>query len=168
MPEPRGRVALGFDFGLKRIGIASGDTVSGSAAPRATVAVHSRGPDWQAIERLLERYQPDVLVVGSPRHADGSASGLAGATDRFAAELARRSALPVQRIDEFASSIEASAVLRVTRQSGSRRRRVRHADIDAAAAAIILQRWLQRHSDSDARGLERGGAAGESMGKAAK
>ncbi len=150
MPEQRGRVALGFDFGLKRIGIASGDTVSGTAAPRATVTVSSRGPDWPAIERLLQQYRPDVLVVGSPRHADGSDSSLAGAADRFAAELARCSALPVQRVDEYASSLEAGSALRALRQRGSRTRRVRHADIDAAAAAIILQRWLQEHSDGDA------------------
>jgi putative pre-16S rRNA nuclease len=143
MPEPRGRIALGFDFGLKRIGIASGDTVSGTAAPRATVTVSSRGPDWHAIEQLLRQYRPEILVVGSPRHADGSASALAGPADRFAAELASRATLPVQRIDEYASSIEAGGALRNSRASGSRRRRVRHADIDAAAAAIILQRWLQ-------------------------
>jgi len=148
MPEPRARIALGFDFGLKRIGIASGDTVSGTAAPCATVAVSNRGADWQAIERLLQQYRPDVLVVGAPRHADGSPSALAGAADQFAAELARHAGMPVQRIDEFASSIEAGGALRAARQSGSRRRRVQHADIDAAAAAIILQRWLQGQGES--------------------
>lgn len=141
MPE-RGRVALGFDFGLKRIGIASGDTISATAAPRATVRVGPAGPDWSEIERLLRSLRPDVLVVGSPRHADGSESALAAAADRFAAELSRRSALSVERADEFASSIEAAAALRSARASGTRRRRVQRADIDAAAAAIILGRWL--------------------------
>lgn len=142
MPESRGLVALGFDFGLKRIGIASGDTISATAAPCATVRMTSDGPDWPAVELLLRRYGPDVLVVGSPKHADGSASALAGAADRFAAELAGRSGIPVCRVDEFASSIEAAAQLKQARASGARRRRVQHADIDAAAAAIILSRWL--------------------------
>lgn len=142
MPEGRGRVALGFDFGLKRIGIASGDTISATAAPCATVRMTPSGADWPAIERLLQRFQPDVLVVGAPRHADGSPSTLAAAADRFSAELAARCQLPVLRADEFASSIEASAALRDARASGARRRRVQRADIDAAAAAIILGRWL--------------------------
>jgi putative Holliday junction resolvase len=152
MPERRARVAFGFDFGLKRIGIASGDTISGTAAPCATVSVAAGGPDWDAIAQLLRQYRPEVLVVGSPRHADGSASALAAAADRFAAELAHRAGLPVERVDEYASSIEASGALRASRALGSRRRRVRHADIDAAAAAIILQRWLR----NDAPGVDRG------------
>jgi putative Holliday junction resolvase len=136
-------VVLGFDFGSKRIGIASGDTVSATAAPCATVAMTDRGADWAAIERLLRRFQPSALIVGSPHHADGSDSARSGPASRFAAELAQRSGLPVHRVDEYASSIEAGAVLKLARSSGARRRRVRHADIDSAAAAIILQRWLQ-------------------------
>ncbi|MGH8142145.1 MAG: Holliday junction resolvase RuvX [Steroidobacteraceae bacterium] len=150
MPEGReGRspapvsVVLGFDFGSRRIGIASGDTVSATAAPCATVAMTDGGADWPAIEGLLRQFQPALLVVGSPRHADGSNSALSAPADRFAAELAQRSGLPVRRVDEYASSIEASATLKRARASGARRRRVRHADIDSAAAAIILQRWLQ-------------------------
>jgi len=148
MPERRDRVALGFDFGLKRIGIAAGDTVSGSAAPCATVTVGPHGPDWREITRLLRHYRPDVLIVGSPRHADGTYATLAAASDHFAAELTRRAALPVQRVDEFASSIEAAATLRAARARGQRRRRVQHADMDAAAAAIILQRWLRGQDGS--------------------
>ena len=152
MPERRDRVALGFDFGLKRIGIAAGDTVSGTAAPCTTVAVGPHGPDWQQITRLITHYRPDVLIVGSPRHADGTPSTLAAASDRFAAELTQRAALPVQRVDEFASSIDAGAALSAARERGQRRRRVRHADIDAAAAAIILQRWLHGQNGSDGDG----------------
>src|ERR1700744_2478966 len=105
MPEERGRVALGFDFGLKRIGIASGDTISATAAPCATVDMTPIGAPWPAIEEILRRFLPDVLIVGAPRHADGSPSALAEAADRFAAQLAARSGMPVHRTDEFASSI---------------------------------------------------------------
>lgn len=146
MPEGRGRIALGFDFGLKRIGIASGDTISATAAPCATVRMGPTGPDWPAIDLLLQRFRPDVLVVGAPCHADGSASRLSGAADRFAEALAARSGIHVLRADEFASSIEAATSLRLARSSGARRRRVQRADIDAAAAAIILGRWLAAQS----------------------
>ena len=143
MPEARARVVLAFDFGLRRIGVASGDTISNAAAPRSAVQVTARGIDWSAIERLLHQYQPDLLVVGSPRHADGSPSGIASRADQFAAALAVRAGRPVERTDEYASSIEAAAELSSQRASGQRRRRVQHADIDSAAAAIILERWLR-------------------------
>jgi putative holliday junction resolvase len=143
MPEAQARVVLAFDFGLRRIGVASGDTISNAAAPRPAVRVSDRGIDWPAIERLLREYQPALLVVGSPRHADGSPASLSARADQFAAALAARAQRPVHRTDEFASSIEAAAELRQQRASRQRRRRVQHADIDSAAAAIILERWLR-------------------------
>jgi putative Holliday junction resolvase len=149
MPEARARLILAFDFGLRRIGIASGDTVSATAAPCGAVQLSDQGVDWNAIERLLRQYQPDLLVVGSPRNIDGSAGKLSASADRFAAELAARSGRPVQRTDEFASSIEATERLRQQRQSGQRRRRVQRGDIDSAAAAIILERWLSGEGRRD-------------------
>jgi putative holliday junction resolvase len=143
MPEAPARVVLAFDFGLRRIGVASGDTISTAAAPRTAVRVTDRGIDWPAIERLLHEYKPDLLVVGSPRHADGSLSSLGARADQFAAALGARAQRPVHRTDEYGSSIEAAAELKSQRASGQRRRRVQHADIDSAAAAIILERWLR-------------------------
>ncbi|HEU4625991.1 MAG TPA: Holliday junction resolvase RuvX [Steroidobacteraceae bacterium] len=133
---------LAFDFGLKRIGVASGDTLTGSAGPRAAIAVSSAGPDWSAIEREVRALQPHLLIVGAPYNADGSPGALASAASAFAAELARRFALPVKRVDERYSSLQASERLKAQRASGERRRRIRREDIDSAAAAIILERWL--------------------------
>jgi len=84
-----------------------------------------------------------VLVVGYPYNADGTAGALAAAADRFAAALASRTGLPVTRVDERWSSREAAAELKQRRAAGTRRRRVRRADIDGVAAAIILERWLR-------------------------
>src|SRR5580658_4789015 len=81
MPEARGRVVLAFDFGLRRIGVASGDTVSATAAPCTAIAVTAQGIDWPTIERLLRQYQPDLLVVGNPRNVDGSAGRLSAPAD---------------------------------------------------------------------------------------
>jgi putative pre-16S rRNA nuclease len=155
MPEPPALVVLAFDFGLRRIGIASGDTVSRCAAPRRTVSLVAGGIDWDSIDRAIADFQPQLLIVGSPNHADGTPGPLSGAADRFAAALAQRSRLPVRRIDEYASSLEAAAELRQQRSSGQRRRRLQHGDIDSAAAAIILERWLNR--DEAGAGDETGG-----------
>ncbi len=129
---------LAFDFGLKRIGIACGDTLTRSAAPRAAVPAG----DWSAIEREVRALAPALLVVGAPYNADGSEGALTGHARRFATELERRFALPVRMVDERLSSLEASAALRTRRASGARRRRVRAADVDSAAAAVILGRWF--------------------------
>ena len=144
MPRAHAQVILAFDFGLRRIGIASGDTVSRRAAPHSAVTIPAAGIDWTAIDRAIDSFKPHLLVVGSPRNADGTAGSLSVAADGFAAALAERSSLPVQRADEYASSLEAAEELKAQRASGQRRRRVQRGDIDSAAAAIILERWLDR------------------------
>ena len=135
--------ALGFDFGLRRIGVAVGDTLTKSAAPLATVNHGQHGPDWAAIDRLLADYKPANLVVGYPYNENGSPGSLEGAAGRFAEALAQRSGLTVTRVDERYSSQEASAELKQRRAVGARRRRVQRTDVDSLAAAIILERWLR-------------------------
>ncbi len=141
--DRRPLTVLAFDFGLKRIGIAVGDTVTGTAAPRPAVA---GGPDWAAIEREIRAQQPRLLVVGAPFNADGTPGTMLSAAQAFARELERRFAIPVRQVDERWSSVEASAALRDSRAEGIRRRRVRKEDIDSAAAAVILERWFVDNS----------------------
>jgi putative holliday junction resolvase len=141
------RTALAFDFGLKRIGIAVGDTITSSAAPRPAVQVFDAGPDWAAIEREIKAQQPQLLVVGVPYNVDGSPSALTAAARGFAATLESRFGLPVKHVDERWSSLEASETLKRGRASGERRRRVQKEHIDSAAAAVILERWLSGEGD---------------------
>jgi len=138
----RPQTVLAFDFGLKRIGIAGGDTLTRQTTARAAAAVHAGTPDWQAIAREVRALTPAVLIVGAPYNADGSEGTLLARARRFAAELERRFALPVQLVDERFSSLEAHQALNARRASG-RRGRIQRADIDSAAAAVILGRWFQ-------------------------
>jgi putative Holliday junction resolvase len=142
------RTILAFDFGLKRIGIASGDTVTATAGPRPAAAVTAAGPDWAAIEREVRALQPHLFVVGAPYNADGSPGSLANAASGFAAELERRFGLPVKRVDERWSSLQANERLKAQRASGERKRRIRREDVDSAAAAVILERWLAGEVDA--------------------
>jgi putative holliday junction resolvase len=142
MPEHGAATVLAFDYGLKRIGIASGDTLTRTAAPRAAVPMHASGPDWPAIEREVAALSPALLVVGTPYNADGTSGSLTRAARAFAAELEIRFGLPVKRVDERWSSLEAATALRARRASGQRRRRVQRGDVDSAAAAVILERWF--------------------------
>ena len=138
----RVHTVLAFDFGLKRIGLAAGDTLTATAAPRPAIAVLPSGPDWGAIARELRTLHPRILVVGAPYNADGSPGSLTAAARRFASELEKRFGLPVSLVDERWSSLEANEALKARRASGERRRRIRREDIDSAAAAVILQRWF--------------------------
>ncbi|HEY5102952.1 MAG TPA: Holliday junction resolvase RuvX [Steroidobacteraceae bacterium] len=135
------QTVIAFDFGLRRIGIAAGDTLTRTAAPRPAITVGANGPDWSAIGRELAALTPKVLVLGAPYNVDGSAGLLTGAADEFAAELKRRFGLPVARVDERYSSLEAGAALKSQRANGQRGR-IRREQIDSAAAAVILERWL--------------------------
>jgi putative Holliday junction resolvase len=140
------RIVLAFDFGHRRIGVACGDTVSRTAAPHGTVATGSGGPRWEEIEALLREWQPALSVVGLPYNVDGSDSAMTAAARNFAAELERRYRLPVALVDERYSSREAQATLKAARESGLRRRRVAKADVDAAAACVILERWFSEQT----------------------
>jgi putative Holliday junction resolvase len=142
MPKARARVVLAFDFGLKRIGIASGETLTGACAPRTTVMMTTAGPDWPAIDRVMRDLAPNLLLVGAPYNDDGSPARIAAAATAFATALAGRYGLPVERVDERYSSTAAESRLREQRASGERRRAVRKEDVDSAAAAVILEGWL--------------------------
>ena len=140
----KARLVLAFDFGLRRIGLASGDTLTRSATPLATVAHHDAGPDWNAIDRHVHTLGPDLLVVGAPYNDDGTPGNLAARADEFAQALGGRYGLKVERIDERYSSTAAQSLLREQRASGQRRRPVNKGDIDSAAAAVMLASWLEQ------------------------
>jgi putative Holliday junction resolvase len=133
---------IAFDFGRRRIGVACGDTLIRVAAPLAGIGNGAAGPRWDAIDILIREWRPALLVVGLPYNVDGSESDMSGRVRDFAQSLTQRYALPVRLIDERYSSLEAGARLRGEREAGRRKRRVAKADVDAAAACIILERWF--------------------------
>lgn len=140
MPDTPPQTALGFDFGLKRIGVAVGQSVTGSASPLGVVPVRGGEPDWEAIGRLILEWKPASLVVGLPYNMDLSEQEMTGHARRFTEGLAQRFPLPVHTVDERLSSREAEAQLKERRQQG--RKRVTREDIDGAAACVILESWF--------------------------
>jgi putative holliday junction resolvase len=136
------RVIMAFDFGQRRIGVACGDTISRTASPVGLVLVDASGPRWPQVESLLKIWAPSLAVVGLPYNVDGSEGALAGEARRFAARIKERFSLDVRMVDERYSSMEAQARLKSARESGLMRRRLAKGDIDAAAACVILERWL--------------------------
>lgn len=140
------QVLLGIDFGLRRIGLAIGDTVTGRARPRPALIVGSGRapgePEFERLARELREAGAARVVVGCPYNPDGTRGALATRAAEFGAELGRRHGLPVHLVDERYSSIEATEALRAMRADGSRRGRVEKPHIDSAAAAVILERWM--------------------------
>lgn len=149
-PDSRSRpeTILAFDFGLRRIGVAVGQTVTGSATPLGVVPSGEAGPDWARIGRFVAEWKPAQLVVGMPLAADGSQSAIGAGVEAFMREL-ERFTLPVTAVDERYSSVEAGEKLIAARRLGLRGRVGKEA-IDAAAAALIAERWLRQRDEKSA------------------
>ncbi|MEJ8567069.1 Holliday junction resolvase RuvX [Elongatibacter sediminis] len=147
MPEPaefRGTL-LGFDYGMRRIGVAVGQFATRTASPLQTVA-HRDAPDWDALDRLIREWRPNALVVGLPLNDKGEETDLSRAARRFGGALAKRYGLPCRFADERLTSKAAEAQFAEMRARGSARRK--HAQrLDAMAAQIILENWLQSAPD---------------------
>lgn len=150
MPSPVSpQVILAFDYGTKRIGVASGDTLTGTARALTTLESKNATIPWAAIDKLMREYQPAQLVVGLPWNMDGTPTLLTEASRAFGAELQTRYHKPVALVDERLSSREAEAQLREARASGIKKRRNTHADVDMIAAKILLEQWLHNPPPPD-------------------
>ena len=138
---PRGTL-LGFDFGLARVGVAVGELETGHASALTTVHGEAQEARFAAIARLLAEWRPVALVVGIPTHLDGRAHELTARCQRFANQLRGRFALPVMECDERLSSAAAEAALC---DAGQRDWRARKEVLDAVAAQLILQHFLDTY-----------------------
>jgi putative Holliday junction resolvase len=133
---------LAFDFGTRRIGVAVGQTMTGSATAVGTLPARKGAPDWPAVDTCIARWAPTRLLVGLPYNMDDSDTTTTAACRAFGEKLARRSGLPVDYVDERLTSNAAYDELRNERRSGTRARRIRPEDIDANAARLILLTWM--------------------------
>jgi putative Holliday junction resolvase len=136
MSKPVGREAtlLAFDYGEKRIGVAIGNALTGQARALTVVPNSNREARFAAVGKLIGEWKPDALVVGLPSHPDGTPHEMTRLAKRFGNQLNGRFNLPVSWVDERYSSVEAEAGLRA---SGARAEM-----LDAEAARIILQQYL--------------------------
>lgn len=135
------RTVFGFDFGRKRIGVAVGQELIGTARPLTTLSGRP-SPDWVAIGRLIAQWQPVLLVVGIAYHADGTPNPTTEAALLFGRQLHERYQLPVETIDERLSSWEAADLF--AQSDLGRRGRQNESTIDQVAAALILESWFNQ------------------------
>lgn len=132
---------LGFDYGSRAIGVALGNRLTRTARPLEVLRNGDGGPDWSACDALVQRWQPDTLVVGLPLTLDGGEQKASRAARAFAAALEQRYRLPVRFADERNSSQEAARRFAARRAAGLAKKK--HAEnIDALAAEVITESWL--------------------------
>ncbi|MDD2768373.1 MAG: Holliday junction resolvase RuvX [Methylococcus sp.] len=138
-PDARGATYLGFDFGEKNIGVAVGQSVTGTATPIRTLRAQPTAQMWAAVSELIEQWQPAALVVGLSYQMDGSENPITALTKRFCRQLEGRYRLPVYTVDETLTTAESRSRF----YEGRRRKSVEFDQVkDEMAAQLILQTWF--------------------------
>ena len=135
------RTLLGFDFGTRSIGVAIGQEITGSAQPLRALKANDGIPNWEEIEKLLQEWQPDRVIVGLPLNMDGTPSEMSARAEKFARRLNGRFNLPVHTHDERLTTFEAKGQRLAQGQRGGYRER----PVDALAAALLLEGWLEQN-----------------------
>jgi len=134
--EQFGRSFLGFDFGTKRIGVAVGQTITGTASPLETLDAKQGVPDWKIIHRLIQAWHPVGLVVGMPYNMDDTEAEITKLTKKFVQKLGKETSLKVHVIDERLTS---KAVKYECERLGKKMKEKN----DALAACLILESFLE-------------------------
>lgn len=133
------RLLLGFDYGSKQIGVAVGQMVTRQARELCVLKAQNGVPDWQQVAALIEEWRPDALVVGLPLNMDGTPSEMSARAEKFARRLQGRFNLPAHLHDERLTTFEAKGQRLAQGQRGG----YRENPVDALAAALLLQGWLE-------------------------
>lgn len=137
-------VALGFDFGEKRIGMAIGNQTTGTSRALDWIPTPHNDDGWRRITDAVREWQPQILLVGVPLTEDGGKQPMTRKARHFGHQLRQRFQLPVHEIDERYSSTAADAALIEARRDGHKSRKLQRGDTDSAAASLIVQQWLDQ------------------------
>ncbi|TYL41822.1 Holliday junction resolvase RuvX [Dickeya sp. ws52] len=134
------RTLLAFDFGTRSIGVAIGQEITGTARPLTSLKAQDGIPDWQKVDKLLNEWQPALVIVGLPLNMDGTEQPLTARARKFSQRLHGRFGVNVELHDERLSTVEARADL--FERGGFRA--LDKGSVDAASAVIILESWFEQ------------------------
>ncbi|CAI1146710.1 Putative Holliday junction resolvase [Serratia rubidaea] len=135
------RTLIAFDFGTKSIGAAIGQEITGTARALTAFKAQDGTPDWLKIEKMLQEWQPDLVIVGLPLNMDGSEQPLTARARKFANRLHGRFGVKVELHDERLSTVEARSHL--FDRGGFRA--LDKGSVDSASAVVILESWFEQH-----------------------
>lgn len=134
-------ILLAFDFGLCRIGVAVGQSITQSATPLAPLLAQQGRPNWDEVAQLIAQWHPAILLVGLPYKMDGGEQAISFAARQFARELTTRFDLPIHLVDERLTTREAKRQLDTSRIKPKDR-----PSLDSYAAKLILEDWFHKIS----------------------
>lgn len=129
---------LGFDWGLKRIGVAVGNSLLDTATPLKTLPANNGIPNWTSIETLIKSWKPHALIVGIPTKIDNSPLYTTELAEAFCEQLKTRFNLPVHPVDERLTTVEARQQL--FDRGGYRK--IQSSDVDSYAAKLMVEQWF--------------------------
>lgn len=132
------RTVMAFDFGMRQIGVATGNCLLGTTQPLSVLKAKDGLPEWRALNEVVDEWRPDLLVVGDPLNMDGSDSEMSARARKFARRLHGRLGLEVVMVDERLSSFEAKLISAEQGHCGDYKRQ----PVDSLAAELILRTWL--------------------------
>ncbi len=144
MTNKKLKTLLGFDFGTRNIGVATGQVITQTASPLPSLKAKDGIPDWTQIEALITEWKPDAIVVGIPLNMDGSESEMSRRARKFGKRIHGRFNLPFYEADERLTSFEAKEWANRLGHKGH----YGSQPVDAMAAQIILEAWLNDSSNS--------------------
>lgn len=139
--KPNPNIILGFDFGMKYLGIAVGQKISKTASPLSSLKMKNGSPDWEQITTLIAKWQPGELIVGLPLNMDGTSQPIAEAAKSFTDDVAQRYQLPTYLVDERLSTWEAKNRLNIRKDVTLKKREIDK--VNSFAAMILIEQWLQ-------------------------
>lgn len=133
---------ISFDFGLKRIGVATGNDITKTAQALSTISAKDGDPDWRDLDLVLKEWKPALLVVGLPLSMDGNENPMTSAARKFGEKLTKHTGLSVTLVDERLSSLTADQLLMENIESGKKFKKKHNAARDNLAAQLILQTYF--------------------------
>ncbi len=146
MPEAGNRRVMAFDFGTRRIGVASGQEMIGTGKPLAMLPARDGVPDWDLVGRLLDEWKPDRVLVGLPLNMDDTENDMCARARKFGKRLHGRFHVEVEMVDERLTSFEAKGD--VMAAGGSRD--FGRDGVDDRAAVLILETWFHQQESRSA------------------
>ena len=135
---------LAFDYGTRRIGVAVGQSITGTATPLDALNARDGVPNWDQIERLIKEWHPQRLLVGLPLNMDGTHSEMSARAQKFARRLEGRFGVATETWDERLSSFEARGMILDNERLGADRRDFKRHGVDSLSACLILETWFAR------------------------
>lgn len=135
-------MVLGFDFGMKFIGVATGQDVTNTATPLTSLRALDGIPAWHEIESLINSWKPSAIIVGLPLQMDGATQLTTHCATKFANRLRNKFKIPVHLVDERLSTWEAKQRLKSPTKNPKYQQLP---ELNAIAAAILVEQWLQEN-----------------------